>query len=136
MPIKVACPNCEAVLNLKDDSKVGKRVRCPKCSEPFVMEVPDDDDVEAVDADEFDDELPGRQRPGRSKQRSRSSGSRSKPSTLGRNSSSNSVYLIGGGIEAGFVLIVGIILFVTMQKPGTNVAVAIMPVIAPSPRRT
>ena len=41
------------------------------------------------------------------------------------------MYLIGGGIAAGFVLIAGIILFVTMQKPGTNVAVA-NPGVAPN----
>lgn len=33
MPLKVKCPNCEKVLNLRDDL-AGKRVRCNGCSEP------------------------------------------------------------------------------------------------------
>ncbi len=33
----VACSNCSAKLKLKDKSMIGKKVRCPKCSEPFVI---------------------------------------------------------------------------------------------------
>ena len=34
--IKISCPKCQSKLKLKDDSKLGKKVRCPKCTEPFI----------------------------------------------------------------------------------------------------
>ena len=35
MPAVTQCPNCEARLDLKTRDKYGKRVRCPRCREPF-----------------------------------------------------------------------------------------------------
>ena len=42
--ISVECPSCLAKLNLADSSKLGKKIRCPKCTEVFTPEAPDDDD--------------------------------------------------------------------------------------------
>lgn len=36
-PIVVACTHCGGNLKLKDASYVGKKIRCPKCQEPFVV---------------------------------------------------------------------------------------------------
>ncbi len=37
-PITVVCTNCSAKLSLKDADKIGQKIRCPKCSEPFVAQ--------------------------------------------------------------------------------------------------
>ena len=52
--ISVECPSCLAKLSLPDSSKLGKKIRCPKCSETFVPEAPDDDDD--FEEDEIEDE--------------------------------------------------------------------------------
>lgn len=36
-PFVVACPQCGAKLKLKDSSAAGKKLRCPKCQEVFVV---------------------------------------------------------------------------------------------------
>jgi hypothetical protein len=35
MPTQISCPNCDVSLNLPD-TVAGKKVKCPKCSTPFV----------------------------------------------------------------------------------------------------
>ncbi|MFP6703870.1 MAG: hypothetical protein VB861_19130, partial [Planctomycetaceae bacterium] len=52
-PIEVRCPECQATLKLKNTNAVGRRVPCPKCSQPFVIELPADDGLEILD--DFDD---------------------------------------------------------------------------------
>src|SRR5579859_7835108 len=37
-----ACPSCEAMVPIKDNSLVGKKVDCPKCKYRFVVEEPGD----------------------------------------------------------------------------------------------
>lgn len=37
MPLQAVCPNCETGHNLADD-KVGKKIRCKSCKEPFTVE--------------------------------------------------------------------------------------------------
>lgn len=59
-PIEIQCPNCSKTLKLKNDSAVGKKVPCPKCKKPFVIELPQADDDEFVEddmelLDDFDD---------------------------------------------------------------------------------
>lgn len=36
--VVVACPHCDRDLKLSDRTKLGKRVKCPGCGEPFVLE--------------------------------------------------------------------------------------------------
>jgi len=55
-PFAVECPKCHATLKLKNASAVGRKVPCPKCKEPFVIELPDTDDEFAEGDDEFGDE--------------------------------------------------------------------------------
>jgi hypothetical protein len=64
--LSVQCPKCGAKLKLKNRSAAGKKIPCPKCSKPFVVELPPDDDEFAAlaEADEIaaegeDDESEG-----------------------------------------------------------------------------
>ena len=50
--VSIECPGCFAKLNLPDRSKLGKKIKCPKCAEIFVAETPDDDDTEILDEDD------------------------------------------------------------------------------------
>ena len=55
-PIEVHCPECQATLKLKNRDAVGRKVPCPKCKQPFVIELPADDELEVIDDfDDFDD---------------------------------------------------------------------------------
>ena len=57
-PIEVHCPECQATLKLKNRDAEGRKVPCPKCITPFVIMIPDDDEV-LDDFDDFDDDLDG-----------------------------------------------------------------------------
>ncbi len=35
MSTSIQCPHCSAVLNIKDPSVLGKKLRCPKCRQVF-----------------------------------------------------------------------------------------------------
>ena len=52
-PIEVHCPECQATLKLKNRDAEGRKVPCPKCKQPFVIELPADDGLEVID--DFDD---------------------------------------------------------------------------------
>lgn len=41
MSIPVSCPHCTATFKIKSKSAIGKKVKCPKCDVPFVIENPD-----------------------------------------------------------------------------------------------
>jgi predicted Zn finger-like uncharacterized protein len=64
--LKVQCPECQASLKLKDSSKLGKKIACPKCKHVFVAKSSAEDDDFLSDlppdddsgADEDDEELP------------------------------------------------------------------------------
>lgn len=47
-PIRVACSHCSTKLKLKDSSKIGKKVKCPKCGKPFVIQ-PVEEEPEVLD---------------------------------------------------------------------------------------
>jgi predicted Zn finger-like uncharacterized protein len=49
-PFKVACEHCDASFKINDASKIGKRVKCPRCGEAFTIPGP-----AAEEDDEFDD---------------------------------------------------------------------------------
>jgi len=53
--ISVKCTHCDSSLKLKDKSAIGKKAKCPKCGELFVVS-PAEDDLEVVDdLDDFGD---------------------------------------------------------------------------------
>ncbi len=43
-PIVCLCPHCDAKLKLKNPELAGKKIKCPKCAEPFVV-TPDETDI-------------------------------------------------------------------------------------------
>lgn len=43
---KFTCPHCEATLKNPNGAETGKRIRCPKCHEPFAVTTPDDAEEE------------------------------------------------------------------------------------------
>ncbi len=59
--IKISCPKCQSKLKLKDDSKLGKKLRCPKCSEPFIAKAAERPKAPAQQVQELDgfDDLDG-----------------------------------------------------------------------------
>jgi predicted Zn finger-like uncharacterized protein len=67
--IRIECPNCSTRLNAKNPSIYGKKVRCPKCAEPFVAEAPppanEDNFLDNLDSfgDGFGDPLPSAKLP-------------------------------------------------------------------------
>jgi predicted Zn finger-like uncharacterized protein len=40
---RIECPHCSTKLNVKNPAVLGKKVRCPKCEEPFLAEAPRDE---------------------------------------------------------------------------------------------
>jgi len=90
-PASVTCPHCDSHLKLKDRSKLGQRITCPKCKKPFKAEAPPPDDEDefgelAAQNRQFDeeDDLPPPRRPApaqrsgvkKGKAKARSSGSK------------------------------------------------------------
>ena len=51
-PISIECPHCSQTLKLKNPKLLGRKVPCPKCKTPFVLEEPE---PEGDVFDEFDD---------------------------------------------------------------------------------
>ncbi len=51
---KQQCPSCEAMIPIRDDSLIGKKIDCPKCKYRFVVEEPEED-AELDEAEETTD---------------------------------------------------------------------------------
>ncbi len=49
MPIPVTCPHCHATLKAPE-SAAGRKVKCPKCSQPMFVPAADEEPLEAVQA--------------------------------------------------------------------------------------
>lgn len=88
--VAIECPGCQARLNLPDASKLGKKIRCPKCSESFV--------AEAAETEDGDDEP---SRPHR-RQRGGGAGRGAKPKAPAKSAAP----VIIGGVAAVAVLAV------------------------------
>ncbi|MES2791415.1 MAG: hypothetical protein V4719_17490 [Planctomycetota bacterium] len=50
MTISIPCPQCSAVLKLRDSSLLGRTGKCPKCSHKFLLRDPDEVEMELVEA--------------------------------------------------------------------------------------
>lgn len=101
--ISVECPGCLAKLNLADSSKLGKKIKCPKCSDVFVAKAADDDEADDADDDEAPAKSAGRKRPAAAARKG--SGKKGASSGGGNNGA-----LIAGGV-VGAVALLGIGLF-------------------------
>jgi hypothetical protein len=42
-PIRTACPQCDCRVNVADPNLVGKKIRCPRCKQAFVVEALEDE---------------------------------------------------------------------------------------------
>ncbi len=97
--VSIQCPGCLAKLNLADDSKLGKKIKCPKCSDIFVAAVAEDDDMEDLQ----DDDAPAK-----------SDGGRKRPAAVGKKGGKKGKSSGGGGsntplIAGGAVAVVVLI---------------------------
>ena len=125
MSIKTGCPHCGAELKLKSDQSVGRKVPCPKCRTPFVVEILDEPaagDEWDNEEDDYSEEYNGggraagsRSRPvtRRSSNSQRASGSRGKPGTKNRgksHSGPNWILIAGGGISGVAILVIAAVL--------------------------
>lgn len=139
-PFTVACTHCSAKLKLKDRSKVGKKVRCPKCSEPFVIRAPkqqkpaEEDDGGFYDdsadewgdefGDDWDDSFDYNPSPKKTKKKSSKSKKSGKKKKGGRRKTDDSSIplpmifaMIGGGVLF-ITLITGVVFFVIPSLKG------------------
>ena len=128
--VSIECPGCSAKLNLPDSSKLGKKIKCPKCAEVFVAKVAD----EAID-DLDDDEAPARSAGGKKRP---SSGGKKPSAMKGRSSSGGgaNVPLMAGGAVAAVLLIAAGLYFSGMfggAKPLPAPPVAVIPPVAAPP---
>jgi hypothetical protein len=123
MSVQIQCEHCGAQFKLKDESKLGKRMKCPKCQSPFVAQAADD----FGDLDEFEE--PPLPKP----KKKSSGGKKSKKKGKGKKKSAASPVLplaIGGGV-LGLLLVVGIVWLVVSslgQRDAAPPAVAEAPV--------
>lgn len=106
--ITIACEHCGAKLTLADDSKIGKKIKCPKCSEVFVAAT-DDDELEEQDDDakEEDDEDDRPRK--KSAAAAAGKGKKGKGGKGKKASGGNMGLVIGGAVAVGVLLIGGLI---------------------------
>ncbi|MBM4076250.1 MAG: hypothetical protein FJ267_11495, partial [Planctomycetes bacterium] len=130
--VLIECSGCLTKLNLPDASKLGKKIRCPKCQTVFLaerfedddnedlVEAVGDDDEDEVELEDYDDEPKSKKQPVRTRNRggntktaqpSATATRGSQRSKTGRKSnkkseSSSKGLLIGGGI-AGIIVLIG-----------------------------
>ena len=109
--ISFECPACSSKLSVSDSSKLGKKIKCPKCKEVFLPEIPGDDDIDGLE-DDFVDEP----KEPSSKKRVASGGKGSKKGNSSGGGSS--LPLIIGGVVAVLVLVgAGVAFWVFSNKP-------------------
>ncbi len=130
--VSVECPGCGAKLSLPDRSKLGKKIKCPKCSDAFVAEAPEgDDDVDSFDEDEAPAKSASSRKRGGGVAGKKSSGKKSSGESGGNNAA-----LIGGGVAAAVVLLIAGLFFAGVfggSKPEPVAAPVAPAPIAPVP---
>ena len=123
-PISIQCPKCRAKLKLKNDNAVGKKVPCPKCKKPFVVEAPpepedefDDfgalDDFDSYEDESYDDDFD--EQPASPRRRASASAGNKRGKSKGKKKRKNSgggglkkPLLIGFGVVAALSLMVSV----------------------------
>jgi predicted Zn finger-like uncharacterized protein len=57
--LSIPCPHCQTAIKLKSAASIGKKARCPKCQQVFVVPASKQDDefaeLLAADAEQFED---------------------------------------------------------------------------------
>ncbi len=116
-PLAVSCPHCGAGLKLKNNNFVGKKVPCPKCKKPFLVEEPPEDEFLSEDddfgaMDDMEEEEEEEAEAPRSKGKS-NGGSKSAKGKGKKKSKSGGGFapmaMIGGGVVLGLGLLGGIV---------------------------
>jgi|GEM_PF-1627046 len=115
-PFAISCPHCAAVLKLKSNKFVGKKVPCPKCKQPFLVEEPPADEFLAGGDDDFGamgdapeeepEEAVAPRSQGKSKGSSKGGKSKKKSKSGGGFAP---IAMIGGGVVLGLGLLGGIV---------------------------
>ena len=156
--ILVMCPGCSAKLAVSDASKLGKKIRCSKCSEVFVAKAAsasttksakpskpappakkkksgDDefnfDDMEMEDKSEFDDDESEDEAPvvkSKAKATSKSPVKKGKGKGKGKSSGNNMPLIIGGSVAAMLIVGVGLYFLLSGGEPPAAAPVAQQPV--------
>jgi phage FluMu protein Com len=106
--ITIECTHCGAKLSLADSSKLGKKIKCPKCSEVFVATSDDDADDELEDVEdqiEDEEETPALQRSKAAAAGKKKAASHGGKGKKGKKSGSNLGLIIGGAV--GVVVLLG-----------------------------
>lgn len=104
--VTVECPGCSAKLKMSDDSKLGKKVKCPKCSGIFVARL-GDDEFEDLDDDFDQDDIPAPKFKGR---KGPAASNKKRPARKPGSSGGASVVLMSGGAIA-VLMLVGVVLY-------------------------
>jgi predicted Zn finger-like uncharacterized protein len=85
--LRIECPHCSTKLNAKNPAILGKKVKCPKCAEPFVAASPpaegEDEFLDNLNSygDGFGDALPSAKLPAAPKRTKRPRASTASPSS-------------------------------------------------------
>ena len=109
--VSIECPACAARLNLADRTKLGKKIKCPKCSEVFVAEAPDDDEL-IEDEDDDEPKQPSSRKRGAADSGKGSAKGSKKGAGKGKSSEgSSNLPLIIGGVVALLGLVGGGLFF-------------------------
>ncbi len=124
----ISCPHCAATLKLKNNKFVGKKVPCPKCKQPFVVEQPPEDEerVESLDDygtddtedSELDEEVQAPRSRGKSKGDAKTGKGKRKKCKNGGGFAS--IAKIGGGAVLGLGLLGGIVYLAMSLFSGGN----------------
>jgi hypothetical protein len=101
--IKVTCPHCDKTFGVADQH-AGRKIRCKYCDERFLVEDPDDEDIDDEDEEEEEEE-----RPKRRKKRG------------GRKAAGGGVpmwaFAVGGGVAVVLVVLFVVVVVVNRKKP-------------------
>ena len=98
--VSIECPACAARLNLADRSKLGKKIKCPKCSEIFVAETSDEDILDDDDDFEEESEKPSSRKRAAAGGKDSSNGSKRGSAKGSSSKESSKLPLIIGGVVA------------------------------------
>ena len=114
-PLAVSCPHCGAGLKLKNNNFVGKKVPCPKCKKPFLVEEPPEDEFLSQDDDfgAMDDMEEEEEEADAPRSKGKSSGGSKSVKGKGKKKSKSGgfapIAMIAGGVVLGLGLLGGIV---------------------------
>ncbi|VTR96690.1 DUF1559 family PulG-like putative transporter [Tuwongella immobilis] len=61
-PFKIPCPSCDAMVPIKAEATIGKKIDCPKCKFRFLVTAPDDVETDG-ESDDVVDAAPAKAKP-------------------------------------------------------------------------